>query len=133
MTRCAFTPRGILAALALAVPLLAAAQGTLPRNFPATALRGEIVIVQSRQVTVNGQPARLAPGARIRGADNMQILSGKLIGRKLTTHYTIDTVGLVKDVWVLRPEELAKNPWPKTAEEAAAWRFDARAQTWTRP
>ena len=133
MTRCALAPRSLLAALAFAVPMVAAAQGTLPRHFPATALRGEIVVTQPPVVTLNGQPARLAPGARIRGANDMQILSGALVGQKLTTHYTLDTYGLVKDVWVLRPDELAKKPWPKTAAEAAAWRFDAFAQTWTKP
>jgi hypothetical protein len=43
-----------------------AAAAQAPRNFPATALRGEIVITQPPELLLNRQPARLAPGARIR-------------------------------------------------------------------
>ncbi len=128
MPRCALLPAVLLGA-ALALP--AAAQ--LARPFPAGALRGELRIEQPPVVTLNGQPARLAPGARIRGEDNLLQMSGALAGRALTVHYTVDNYGLLLDVWLLTPAERARKPWPKTAAEAAAWRFDPLAQTWSRP
>jgi hypothetical protein len=119
----------LVAALAFALP--AAAQ--MPRNFPATALRGALVVTQPPAVLLNGQPARLAPGSRIRGQNNLLVVSGALIGQRLVVDYTIDISGLVMDVWVLTPQEAAKQPWPTTPAQAAAWRFDPLAQTWSRP
>ena len=66
---------GLLAA-ALAAP--AAAQ--LQRNFPQNALRGAIVLTDPPDITLNGNAARLAPGARIRGKTNMIELTGGLVG-----------------------------------------------------
>ena len=84
-------------------------------------------------VRINGQPARLAPGARIRGENNLIVLSGALAGRKLPVNYTVDPQGLVLDVWVLSAEERSRQPWPTTPAEAAAWRFDPSAQRWSKP
>jgi len=120
----------LLAALT-AASLPAAAQ--LQRNFPATALRGELRVTQPPEALLNKRPARLAPGARIRGADNMLVMSGAIVGAPLLVHYTLDTTGLVLDVWVLTPAEAARKPWPVTLEQAQAWRFNPDAQTWTRP
>lgn len=124
MIRCA------LLALTLAAPLAAPAQ--VQRNFPANALRGEIVVQAPPELLLNNRAARLAPGARIRGADNMLMLSGALVGQRYLVNYTVDTVGLVKDVWLLRPEEAKVQPWPRTPAEAARWVFDPAAQTWTK-
>lgn len=135
MNRCA--PRPLLAALpALALSLLSAsaAQAQMPRPFPATALRGTLQITEPPEALINGQPARLAPGARIRDEQNLVQLSGRFVGQKLVVHYTVENgTGLLKDLWILRPDELAKKPWPATAAEAASWRFDALSQTWTKP
>lgn len=126
MLRCA------LIALALAAALPASAQ-QVQRNFPATALRGELTVVNPPEVVLNGQPARLAPGARIKGGSNLLVMSGAIVGQKLVVNYTVDTYGLVKDVWLLRADEATRSPWPKTAAEAAKWSFDPIAQTWTKP
>lgn len=126
MLRCA-----LLAAACAAFMQPAAAQ--VPRNFPATALRGEIVVTQPPELLLNKRPARLAPGARIRGQNNMLLLSGAMVGQPVFVHYTLDPHGLLLDVWVLIPAELARKPWPATPAEAAAWRFDAAAQHWSRP
>jgi hypothetical protein len=103
------------------------------RKFPATALRGEISITQPPALDLNEQPARLAPGARIRGADNLLVLSGALVGRRLMVHYTLDPMGQLLDVWLLTPEEQARKPWPVTSEQAASGSFDPDSQTWTLP
>ncbi len=130
MLRCV-PPAALAAVLALVLALPAAAQSV--RKFTAQTLRGELVVMQPPLVTLNGQAAQLAPGARIRGADNLVRLSGTLVGQKFVVHYTLDTLGNVMDVWVLTPAELARQPWPVTPAQAAAWRFNADAQTWTAP
>ncbi|MEO8921254.1 MAG: hypothetical protein ABI330_00215 [Caldimonas sp.] len=119
----------LVAALTLALPVAAQVQ----RNFPQSALRGALVFAQAPEVTLNGQLARLAPGARIRDANNMTVVPGSLIGSRFLVHYTIDLYGLVKDVWILTPGEAANQPWPTTPEDAQAWTFDPVAQTWTKP
>ena len=117
------------AAVFTALP--AAAQ--MPRNFPATALRGEIAVVQPPELLLNGRPARLSPGARIRDEINLLQVNGILAGRRLVVHYTVDLSGLVSEVWILTPAERARRPWPTTPEQAAAWSFDPVAQVWTQP
>lgn len=120
--------------LALAAALAATpADAQMQRRFPPTALRGELVIVAPPEVRLNGQSARLSPGTRIRGTDNMLAMSGSLVDVRLPVHYTIDINGEIGDVWLLRPEELAVRPWPRTPRQAQEWLFDPIAQTWTRP
>jgi len=129
MFRCA-----LLAATATLAGLCAGpAAAQMPRPFPATALRGELVVLQPPEVALNGRPARLAPGARIRGDNNLLQLSGTLVKQRLTVNYTVEPGGLLLDVWILSAAERARLPWPTTPEQAAAWTFDPSAQTWSRP
>ncbi len=124
MLRCA-----TVAALLLATALPAFAQA--PRNFNAQTLRGELVVTAPPEVLLNGRPARLAPGSRIRGGDNLLQMSGALVGQRLVVHYTRDAVGNVLDVWLATPAELARQPWPVTPEQAAAWLFNPDTQRWS--
>ena len=124
--------RCVVPALALA-GLMCIAPAMAARPFPAQALRGELRVQQPPEVLLNGKPARLAPGARIRGEDNLLKTTGSLAGHKLVVHYTRDPYGLIMDVWVLTAEELARRPWPTTEAQAASWRFDPVGQTWSRP
>jgi hypothetical protein len=121
-----------VSAAALSLALAGAVSAQTSRPFPATALRGALVVVQPPDVQLNGQAARLAPGSRIRGADNMVQMSGTLVGTKLLVHYTLDPTGLVQDVWILTPDEAARKPWPATPAEAQAWLFNPAAQAWTK-
>ncbi|HSW06120.1 hypothetical protein [Aquabacterium sp.] len=102
------------------------------RPFPSNALRGQLVVTQPPEVLLNNQPARLSPGSRIRGDNNMLVLSGAAIGQKLLVNYTLDSSGQVHDVWILRSDEAARQPWPTTRDEAQRWSFDAASQTWTK-
>lgn len=122
-----------LAIAGAALGLLTVAQAQPSRQFPAHALRGEIVVLAPPEITLNGEPARLSPGSRIRAQDNMLRLSAGMVGQKLRVHYTVDTLGLVHDVWILRPEEARVRPWPRTPDEARAWQFDPVSQTWSKP
>ena len=126
MHRCA-----LIAATLVVCASAAVAQA--PRNFPATALRGEIVVTAPPELLLNRQPARLAPGARIRAMDNMLVMSGAAVNQRMLVNYTLDLQGQLLDVWILNPAELARRPWPSTPQEAATWRFNADLQTWSRP
>ncbi|MEO8058487.1 MAG: hypothetical protein ABI671_09185 [Burkholderiales bacterium] len=126
MYRCLFVA-------AATVVLAAPAAAQMQRNFPATALRGSIVVGNNAELRLNGRAAQFAPGVRIRDQANMIQLTGALVGQKLRVNYTIDISGLVKDVWILRPEEEAMWPWPSTPEQAQTWSFDQGAQVWTKP
>ncbi len=120
--------------LALAAALAVSAAGAqMQRRFPQAALRGELTIVAPPEVRLNGRSARLSPGARIRGTDNMLAMSASLVDVRLPVHYTLDINGEIGDIWLLRPEELAIRPWPRTPREAQEWLFDPTSQTWTRP
>jgi hypothetical protein len=123
------TATALLATACIAV----AAHAQTQRAFPHDALRGSLVVGVAPDVVLNGERARLAPGSRIRDAANMVVVPGAVVGGPYLVHYTVDSSGLVKDVWILRPDEAAVQPWPKTREEAAAWRFDPVGQVWSKP
>ena len=124
----------VMAALALAVPALVSTQvhAQIVRPIPLKSLRGEMVFGAPPEVVLNGQLVRLAPGARIKDANNMIILSGALTGQKLTANYSVDSYGLLVDVWLLRDDEIAR-PWPRTPEEAAKWSYDPVNHAWIKP
>ncbi|MCC7151436.1 MAG: hypothetical protein IT501_05500 [Rubrivivax sp.] len=128
MLRCAAL--GLSLCMLLGAPI---ASAQVARLFPPTALRGELVGVAPPDVLLDGKPARLAPGARIRNEDNRFEVMGQISGRKLLVHYTTDAGGQLLDIWILRPSEIANQPWPMTREQAARWVFDPIAQTWSRP
>ena len=130
MHRCVMTGLKTMAALALTASAQAQA---LHRPFPATALRGELTLSNPPQVLLNGQDARLAPGSRIKGENNLIQLPGTLVGQTLRVNYTLDNYGLIQDVWILTPTERAVDPWPHTLQEAQTWVFNPSSQTWTKP
>ena len=115
MNRCL---RSFLAPLALAIPALFPAAGlvvasavaaqTLPRTFPAKALRGTLAVQAPPDVLLDGKADRLSPGARIRDTRNMLAMSGTLAGQTLVVNYLRDGAGLVHEVWLLTPEEAAE-------------------------
>lgn len=117
---------------ALVLPAAASAQEVVTRNFPRNALRGEVVLLNESEAALNGKPARLAPGLKLRGPNNLLMMTGAALGQKFLAHYTVDTYGLINNLWVLRPDE-AQRLWPKTEQEAAAWGFDPVAQLWVKP
>jgi len=118
--------------LALLAPLPAAAQVT--RLIPKTALRGRIAFTSPPAILLDRNAARLSPGVRIHGQDNMLVMTGNVTGAEFVVDFTIEaTTGLVNEVWLLTPAEAAVQPWPRNPGEAAAWTFDYLAQTWTKP
>ena len=135
MVRCVARAHPLLAWLLCAASLLAwalPAAAQVARVFPREALRGDLTVVDPPVLVVNAQPAQLAPGARIRGLDNMLVLSAQIVGVKMAVNFTTDDRGNVKDVWILRPEE-AKALWPRTPAEATQWVFDPVTGVWAKP
>ncbi len=89
---------------AAALPLPASAQNLL-RQFPAAALRGTLEVTTPPEVLINGQPARLSPGARIKNTNNALVMSASLVGSSVLVNYLRDRQGLVHEVWLLSPTE----------------------------
>ena len=75
------------------------------RSFPPSALRGKLLVLQAPEVSLDGQPARLSPGTRIRGPQNELLMSAALSGQELIVNFTRDPYGNIKDVWILTPAE----------------------------
>lgn len=97
----------ILGAAALLALAPAAFAQFNARPFPPNAERGVMVVIAPPVIQMNGQEDRLSPGSRIRGANNLLVLSGSVIGQNLLVNYVRDPMGLVHEVWVLSPEEAA--------------------------
>jgi hypothetical protein len=75
------------------------------RPFPAAAVRASMVVTRPPEVLIDGQPARVSPGARIRGANNMLVMSGSIVGQRYLVNLVREHTGLVHDVWILTPAE----------------------------
>jgi hypothetical protein len=86
---------------------IASAQG-LRREAPKDVVLGQMVVTAPPEVTMDGKPDRLSPGARIRDLNNMLVLSGGLVGKQLPVVYRRDGSGLVHEVWLLTPDEYRK-------------------------
>ena len=78
---------------------------SLAREFPAGVNRGLMVVGMPPDVTINGRPARLSPGARIRGTNNMLLMSAGLSGQTFPVVYLRDASGALREVWILNDAE----------------------------
>jgi len=85
-------------------PSVSDAQGFV-RTFPTKALRGTLEVTGPPNILLNGQPQRLSPGARIKGTNNLIIMSASLVGKQLLVNYVPDPQGLIHEVWILTPAE----------------------------
>ncbi len=122
MNRCLTTDifsRRALARLALGLGLLPAAlwaqTAELPlpaptRTIPPHTHHGVLQVTEPPNVLLNGQVDRLSPGARIRGPNNMLVVPGAMLGQELLVRYRREAGGLIHEVWVLTPDEVAALP-----------------------
>lgn len=83
----------------------AQAQQTTIRPFPAKSQLGTMVITQPPDLLLDGKSERLSPGARIRGTNNMLVMSGTLVGQELLVVYMREPMGLIHQVWILNEAE----------------------------
>ena len=85
----------------------AGAQAQL-RTIPEQAKDGEIRHVQETLVLIDGVQRRLAPGVQIRDeANRLMVPTALPPGAKVK--YLLDNEGLVRQVWILSPQEAPKN------------------------
>ena len=112
--------------------LPAAAQ--VQRNFSAKALRGEVVFGTPPEVMLNGKPARLAPGARIRGARQPAADVGRA-GRRQGWWCTTppSSTAMLLDVWILTPGRGRAQALADAPTQEAQPGCSTRRQTWTKP
>ena len=122
MNRCTPHSLAILAVLAASTLLSSCAKDSpgatsSVRQFPAAALRGEMVVSSAPPViTLDGKPDRLSPGSRIRGIDNMLVMSASLANKTAVVNYLREPAGNVHEVWILNSEEIKlKRPNSKSS------------------
>lgn len=77
------------------------------RPFAPGAERGTMVVTYPPVIQMNGKPDRLSPGARIRGLNNMLLMSGSIAGQNLLVNFVRNPTGEVHEVWVLTEAEAA--------------------------
>jgi hypothetical protein len=97
-----------LRALLVCLCLFAAGAHAQLRNIPEQAKDGAISHLQDMIVAIDGVAARLAPGVQIRDQGNRLVLP-TAIPAGAQIKYLVDEQGLVRQVWILTPEE-AKRP-----------------------
>jgi hypothetical protein len=75
--------------------------------IPATATLGVLQVMGWPEAVLNGQPARMAPGSRIRDPGNLIVPPASIIGQPLQVLYVLDSQGMVREAWMLSADELA--------------------------
>ena len=93
---------GCAAALLLPLPALAG------RIFPRGTVRGQMQFVKDKEVVVNGQREKLSPAVRVHDTKNRTPLRGALDGKTFTVNYVRDPRGVIREVWLLTPQEMQK-------------------------
>lgn len=78
---------------------------TAPRQFPQAARQGMLQVTTAPEVLINGTPARLSPGARLKDANNMLVLPATLAGQRVLVNYVRDPQGQLHEVWILNSAE----------------------------
>lgn len=72
-------------------------------RLPDGSMVGVMTTQQMPAVLIDGQPQRLAPGARIVGANNSSITPNQVPANS-KVRYRVDAAGLVTHVWLLPPD-----------------------------
>ena len=93
-----------------------AAQVQSMRNFPGSVERAKMEVLSAVEVLIDGKPARLGAGARIRSEKNLLVPATHLVGQKVTVNYQRDPSGYISRVWLLSADEAAQ-PTPRQLAE----------------
>ncbi|MDO9402872.1 MAG: hypothetical protein Q7T87_02450 [Polaromonas sp.] len=97
---------GMLAATGTAAHAQTTLEAAPPvRNLPKNAKRADLVVLDMTRITLDGKPARLSPGSRIRGPENQLLLTNVVLNQKLDVKYLRESGGLINQVWVLNSTE----------------------------
>jgi hypothetical protein len=84
--------------------LIAGSAYAQARNIPEQAKDGAISHLQDMMVSIDGVTVRLAPGVQIRDQDNRLVLP-TAVPAGSQVKYLLDEQGLVRQVWILTPDE----------------------------
>ena len=95
----------LLSAAALVRPVTAEAQELAARQFPVAAKRGMLLVTAPPEVLINGTAERLSPGIRIRGVNNMLVMSASLVGQTFVVNYVREKQGMIQEIWLLNQAE----------------------------
>ena len=87
--------------------------GAQTRALPADTESGTIRHIQGMTVSIDGKPMQLAPGATIRGQNNLIIVPTALPPGGAAAEYLVDASGQISRVWLVTPEEAARERAPK--------------------
>jgi hypothetical protein len=117
-------PARLFTAFALALAATTALGQAIVRTLPEDARRGTLSFVQGTVVSLDGKETRLAPGAQIRGANNLLVLPTQLPPNSLVK-YQMDSGGNLFRAWILSPQEAAQPdkfatptlPWSTSPEQ----------------
>ena len=102
----------VLAGLAGALALAGAvAQTTVLRTLPEDAKRGTLSHLRDNLVSLDGRQTKLAPGAQIRGANNL-ILVPTALPKDSLVKYQLNGSGELFRAWVLTTDETAAKDKP---------------------
>ena len=93
---------GCAAALLLPLPAMAG------RIFPKGTVRGQMYFVKDKEVVVNGGREKLSPAVRVHDERGRIPLRGALDGKTFTVNYVRDPRGVIREVWLLTPQEIQK-------------------------
>ena len=91
-------------------PVIGQTPAVLPTRtiaIPSSAVLGVLQVLNWPQALLNGQPALMSPGSRIRDPNSLILTPASLYGQTFQVLYVIDPLGLIRDVWLLTSDELA--------------------------
>jgi hypothetical protein len=86
--------------LAVVIASLALCSCGSPQTLPDGTIMGTMTTGQLPMVTIDGKEYRLAPGARIVGADNRSVTPNQVAAGS-RVRYRLDSSGQVSQVWLL--------------------------------
>jgi len=95
-------------ALLICLCLLPAGAQAQLRTIPGEAKGGEMRHLQEMLVQIDGVQMRLAPGVQIRDESN-RVMVPSALPPGARVKYLLDNEGLVRQVWILSPQEAAKS------------------------
>ena len=90
--------------------LLCTAPAWAERNFPQTAMRGDMKAFEYPAMKIGERAYRLSPGSRIYNRQNLIIMPVAVQNTPTPIMYMLDTRGDLSQVWLLTPTEALLHP-----------------------
>ena len=94
--------------LIAATSVCAFAQELPMRMFPPSVKFATLRVASITEASLNKDVVRLSPGFRLFTQQNMIILASMVVNQPVKVAYTLDTLGLVQQAWILSENEVQK-------------------------